>query len=262
MRKWMVFWARFFFLFFCALLWESCTPSKAQDKNKPPKSTLKLDVALDSFGGREQGIDSIIPTMVDIQAFIPGIQVDLKYATSDNFMHQQLYVLWKKPYMRKNMAVKLSKAQAILKAIDASLSLLIYDAARPLAVQRRMWQALDSIPPLQRGKFVSNPANKSVHNFGCAVDLTICRANGVPLDMGASYDDIRTIAYPSYESFYLKNGMLSAKQLEHRKLLRKVMNSAGFNGIPTEWWHFNGCSREFAQQHYKVIDQEQDIFNK
>lgn len=262
MGRLMLFWVRVFSFLSCLFLLQSCTNSKAQDKVNPPQVPPKPDTSLESHEMKTPSVDSIITTMVDVQAFVPGIYVELKYATLDNFVHQQLYKLWKKPYIRKNIAIKLAKAQATLKSINNGLSLLVYDAARPLSVQRIMWKALDSIPPRQRGKFVSNPANKSLHNFGCAVDLTICDAKGVPLDMGAGYDDIRTIAYPSYESYYLKKGLLTPEHLANRKLLRKVMNSAGFVGIPSEWWHFNGCTRDFARQNYQVIEQESDIFNK
>jgi D-alanyl-D-alanine dipeptidase len=130
---------------------------------------------------------------------------------------------------------------------------LVYDGVRPLSVQKAMWEALDSIPPKQRSKFVSNPANGSVHNYGAAVDLTICDINGKPLDMGAGYDDIREIAYPSKEQFFLSKGLLTEKHIKNRQILRKVMNYQHFKNIPSEWWHFNACSRNEAKKKYKIV---------
>jgi D-alanyl-D-alanine dipeptidase len=119
-----------------------------------------------------------------------------------------------------------------------------------------MWDALDSLPPVERGKFVSNPKNRSLHNMGAAVDLTIVDQQRNPLDMGAGYDDIRSIAYPSMEKQFLAEGKLTASQVANRDLLRKVMQSQGFRQLQTEWWHFNACSRAEGLAKYKVLLEE------
>jgi D-alanyl-D-alanine dipeptidase len=191
--------------------------------------------------------------LVDIQTINPTISIDLKYATTENFMHKQLYFNINRVYLQPDVALRLSNCQKFLKKINPSYSLLVYDGVRPLSVQKAMWEALDSIPPSKRGKFVSNPANGSVHNYGAAVDLTICDKNGTPIDMGAGYDDIREIAYPSKENYYLKLGLLKPYHIKNRKLLRKVMEYQQFRNIPSEWWHFNACSRKVAKTKYKII---------
>jgi D-alanyl-D-alanine dipeptidase len=197
---------------------------------------------------------SLLPlNIVAVSQYCPGVRVLLKYATADNFMKQVLYTTWKDAYLQKEVADQLNVAQGNLKKTHPTYSLLVYDAARPVSIQQKMWKALDTIPVKQRVKFVSNPNNRSLHNYGCAVDLTIADENGIPLDMGAGYDDIRSIAYPSMESYYLKTGALSSFQVENRRLLRKVMFGAGFTNISTEWWHFNACSRKFAASHYQAI---------
>jgi D-alanyl-D-alanine dipeptidase len=198
--------------------------------------------------------EALLPNnIVAVSQYCPGVKVDLKYATADNFMKQVLYTTWKDAYLQKEVADQLNVAQGNLKKTHPTYSLLVYDAARPVSIQQKMWKALDTIPVKQRVKFVSNPNNRSLHNYGCAVDLTIADENGIPLDMGAGYDDIRSIAYPSMESYYLKTGALSSFQVENRRLLRKVMFGAGFTNISTEWWHFNACSRKFAASHYQAI---------
>jgi D-alanyl-D-alanine dipeptidase len=191
--------------------------------------------------------------LVDIQSINSSIQIDLKYATTDNFMKKQLYFNIKKVYLQPDVALRLSNCQKYLKKLYPDYSLLVYDGVRPLSVQKAMWEALDSIPPKQRSKFVSNPANGSVHNYGAAVDLTICDINGKPLDMGAGYDDIREIAYPSKEQFFLSKGLLTEKHIKNRQILRKVMNYQHFKNIPSEWWHFNACSRNEAKKKYKIV---------
>lgn len=189
-------------------------------------------------------------TLVDIQTINPRIKIDLKYATSDNFMKMVLYDTITKVYLQKDVAGRLGKCQDYLTSLNPNLYLLVYDGVRPVSVQYKMWRALDSIPVRQRVKFVSNPANGSIHNYGAAVDLTICDQNGTPLDMGAGYDDIRKIAYPRMETHFLANGKLTNKQLENRKMLRKIMTSQNFRNISTEWWHFNACSRQTAKAKY------------
>lgn len=195
----------------------------------------------------------ITNNLIDIQIVNPSILVDLKYASEDNFMKQKLYFQLDKLYLQNDVALRLSKVQTYLKSLNSELSLLVYDGVRPLSVQQKMWDALDSIPVAQRTKFVSNPANGSLHNYGAAVDLTICDINGNALDMGANYDDIREIAYPKYEKKYFLLGELNQIQINNRKLLRKVMASQNFVNIPTEWWHFNACSREVAKKKYRIL---------
>lgn len=195
-------------------------------------------------------------TLVQVNRFNNKIFSELKYATSDNFMHRILYDTLKAVYVQQDVAKRLGKCQELLSSIDASLHLLVYDGVRPLSVQWEMWEALDTIPAAQRGKFVSNPRNGSVHNYGAAVDLTICTAGHRPLDMGAGYDDIRTIAYPSMEATFLGNGQLTREQVANRQLLRRVMRSQGFINIPTEWWHFNAWPRAVVKGKYAVVRYE------
>lgn len=194
-----------------------------------------------------------LENLVDIQTVNPSIQVDLKYATTDNFMHKRLYFDIDKLYLQKDVAERLSNCQKLLKKLHPNLSLLVYDGVRPLSVQQAMWEGLDTIPVAQRTKFVSNPANGSIHNYGAAVDLTICDENGKALEMGAGYDDIREIAYPRFEAEFLASGELTELHIENRKLLRKIMASQGFTNIPTEWWHFNACSRANAKLRYEIL---------
>lgn len=191
--------------------------------------------------------------LVNVQDSIPDILVDLKYSTEDNFMGKDVYGHMNRAYLQADVVLSLSEAQTYLKSIDSSLTLLIYDAVRPRSVQQYMWDILD-MPIWEKTKFVSNPANGSIHNYGCAVDLTIANTDGIPLDMGAGYDDPAKIAYPRYEKAYLDSGMLSNEQIGNRELLRDVMREGHFWGIQTEWWHFNRYSRERAKSMYEILE--------
>lgn len=212
---------------------------KKVKKKKPKELVIHL----------REGFDKL----VDIQSVDPSIQVDLKYATTDNFMRKKLYFDINKLYLQKDVALRLAQVQKYLKSLHPSYSLLVYDGARPLSVQKAMWDALDTIPVKERTKFVSNPASGSVHNYAAAVDLTICDAKGVPLDMGAGYDDIRKIAYPRYEADFLKSKQLTPEHVANRELLRKVMKSQKFVNIATEWWHFNAFSIKEVRKKYAIL---------
>lgn len=181
------------------------------------------------------------------------ILVDLRYATNNNFMHAVLYDTLNRLFLQKAVSVRLSLCQDYLDSVRPGFRLKVFDGTRPLQVQQEMWTALDSIPVFRRGKFVSNPLFGSVHNFGTAVDLTICGKNGEELDMGAGYDDFREIAFPSLEARFLKEGKLTQTQVDNRKLLREVMRSQRFSNIPSEWWHFNAFSRAEAEMRFQIL---------
>ncbi len=197
--------------------------------------------------------------LVDVQSLNANILIDLKYTGTDNFLGERLYYIIDKAYLQRDVAQRLSRVQEFLSKTHPGFRLLIYDALRPVSVQKKMWDALDTLPISQRVKFVSNPKNLSLHNLGAAIDLTIVNQQGLPLDMGAGFDDIRQIAYPSMEQSFLKSGQLSVQQIENRKILRTAMQSQSFRQLQTEWWHYNACSREEAKQKYTVIYNESQL---
>lgn len=191
--------------------------------------------------------------LVDISSIIAGILIDVRYSTENNFMNRDVYGHLNRIYLQPSVAEDLLKCQEKLKSIDSTLTLLVYDGVRPRSVQQYMWDILD-MPTSEKTKFVSNPKNGSLHNYGAAVDLTIANSNGEPLDMGADYDDIRTIAYPKHEKAYLDSGMITKQHIENRELLRTVMKAGGFWGIPTEWWHFNRYNRDRAKELFDIVE--------
>lgn len=192
--------------------------------------------------------------LVDVQSLQPRIRVDLKYASEDNFMGFNMYGGLDKAYLQPEVAQRLANVQDYLDENHPHLRLYVFDAVRPLSVQQMMWDALDSIPVNERIKFISNPRNGSIHNYGAAVDLTLFNTiTDTLLDMGAGYDDLRKIAYPKYEDSFLEKGLLTHEQVENRKLLRYAMRKGGFWVIPSEWWHFNAFTRDEAKEKFKQI---------
>jgi D-alanyl-D-alanine dipeptidase len=191
--------------------------------------------------------------MVDIQARCPSIYVDLKYSSADNFLKMDVYGDLNTAYLQPDVADKLKLAQTLLEKRNPGFHLLVYDAARPLHIQQRMWDALRD-RSLERSKYVSNPAQGgSLHNYGAAVDLTIADSSGQPLDMGTPFDYFGIEAHPNQETVLLAAGKLTAAQISNRQLLRMVMRQAGFFGISSEWWHFNSCTRATAKMRYAIV---------
>lgn len=190
--------------------------------------------------------------LVDVNGIDHSIQVDLVNSNPEkNFFRENYYDGLNKAYLRKEIALKLSKAQEILKSGHPGYSLLILDAARPRSISRLMYQKMKGT---KFEKFVANPAKGSMHNYGIAVDITIVDDRGNELDMGFSPFRKGTL-----ELYWLcakkKLGFnLTDKQKRNRKLLTDTMVNAGFISLSFEWWHFNGMPKSEARKRYKIIE--------
>lgn len=191
--------------------------------------------------------------LVDVAAIIPGIYVDLKYSTTDNFFGKDVYGELSRCYVQPVVADMLQKAHSKLKEEYPDLTFLIYDGVRPLRVQQLMWDSLDkpdSVKPL----YVADPKIGGLHNYGVAVDLTLAlQETGAPLDMGTPFDFFGYAAYPDREAQMLQEGKITAEQIKNREILRRVMAHGGFTGIGSEWWHFNAFSRKEAGEKFALI---------
>lgn len=189
--------------------------------------------------------------LVNIHTLAPGILVELKYSTTDNFLGEDTYGDLENCYLQRKAAKMLSEAQSILKASHPELTLLIYDGVRPRSIQRKMWALVVNTPTQE---YVANPDRGSVHNFGMAVDLTLASNDGIALDMGTPFDFFGKLAHPKHEDYFLSSGGLNTQQVENRKLLRKVMVKAGFKSISNEWWHFNAVPAKEARANYTIVE--------
>lgn len=190
--------------------------------------------------------------MVNVQEADPSIWVELKYATTDNFTKVILYQgELNKAYLHPLAAQKLAKAQEILKKNNPNLSLLIYDAARPRSIQHIMYNVVKDTP---QHNYVAEPTRTGLHNYGMAVDLTLCDDKGIALDMGTPFDFFGQAAAIRDEEGLVERGVLTKTQVANRRLLRKVMTQAGFLSIQGEWWHFNAVSLSDARAKYDVLE--------
>ena len=202
--------------------------------------------------------------LVDIQSLDKEIRVELKYATEDNFVGENMYGSLTTAYLLPHFARKVVEAQRILRERHPDYSLLVYDAARPISVQRRMRRAVEGTP-LQI--YVADGQKGGRHNYGVAVDLTIVDSAGRPLDMGAGFDhfgyeawvgndnDVTLAAYKAYVEALRKRGKISAEAAANRTLLLEIMDAVGLRPYVKEWWHFQErISMSATRERYKLLD--------
>jgi zinc D-Ala-D-Ala dipeptidase len=191
--------------------------------------------------------------LVDIQSLDTSLRVDLKYASTDNFTGKNMYGSLVKAYLQPEIAQKLMKSVQLLQREHSGYRFLVWDAARPRSIQWKLWKAVGGTSKFPEG-YVANPKRGSLHNFGCAVDLTILDQSGHQLDMGTAYDYFGDEAWPKKEDSLVSVGKLTFAQVKNRRMLRRIMYKSGFTALDTEWWHFNGCSFSEAQKRYEIIE--------
>lgn len=160
--------------------------------------------------------------LVHIRPETHGVVLDLKYATSDNISGRAIYAR-SLCLMHADAEVCLRRAVAL--AADRCYRLKIFDAFRPQEAQVLLWEAADD------KQYVADPRVGSNHTRGTAVDLTLVDAQGQALDMGTGFDDMTTLSHHF-------NPGVSALALANRQSLLDIMEGAGFEHIPHEWWHY------------------------
>jgi D-alanyl-D-alanine dipeptidase/CubicO group peptidase (beta-lactamase class C family) len=166
------------------------------------------------------------PDLVDLPVLDPTLKLDIRYATSNNFLSTPFYTS-AKAYLQRPAAEALVRVHQ--KLAKQGFGLLIHDAYRPWQVTKMFWEAT---PPKDR-IFVADPSKGSRHNRGCAVDLTLFdRVSGKPVRMVGGYDEFSDRSYPDYMGG-------TSLQRYHRDLLRRAMEDEGFTVYEAEWWHFD-----------------------
>ncbi len=191
--------------------------------------------------------------LINLNEVDSTISVNLKYADTNNFIHQKIYFGLKYAYLPKVVALRLCSAQTYIKKENPDLSLVVFDAARPLQCQKLMWDSL-KWPNYKKYNYIAPPSYKSLHNYGCAVDVGLidCKSNTL-LDMGTTFDAFDSLSQPKLEYYFLKNKKLSQSAYNNRLILRRAMKQAKFYGIGSEWWHFNYCTMQQAIQQFTLV---------
>ena len=178
------------------------------------------------------------------------VAVELRYATTHNFVGRNMYAGYDCAWLHRDAADALSNVATSLRALRPDLRVLVLDALRPQRVQELMW---DSLEGTDLREYLAPPDRGSIHSFGMAVDVTLIDVEGRELDMGTPFDDLTERSHPALESELLQRGEINATQVANRQILREVMNANGWQGISTEWWHFDCGDPIFVRENYMRI---------
>ena len=166
------------------------------------------------------------PDLVELVTLDPTIKLDIRYATTNNFLGTQVYTQ-ARAFLQRPAAEALLRAHRELK--QHGYGVIIHDGYRPWYVTKIFW---DATPDNQK-IFVADPAKGSIHNRGCAVDLSLYDlATGKEVRMPSGYDEMTERAYANYPG-----GTDAERAL--RNLLSRAMVAQGFTINNEEWWHFN-----------------------
>lgn len=198
---------------------------------KPKPKPLAPPPNLTDWATSPESFDST--KWVNLAKIAPSIVIDMRYATTDNFVKEQMY-LCGACYLRPKVASAIIDIHKELQG--KGFGLKMFDCFRPRPIQQKLW---NKVPD---ARYVTPPTKGSMHNKGAAVDLTIVDSLGNELDMGTPFDYFGEEAYHTYTKH-------SDTIAANRALLKTTMETAGFRSIRTEWWHYS-----FTKKHYPLSD--------
>ncbi|MCS7026945.1 MAG: amidohydrolase family protein [Bryobacteraceae bacterium] len=173
----------------------------------------------------EEG-DFLANDWVELSQLDPTIQLDVRYATANNFAGRVFYTQ-PRVFLQRPAAEALVRAHRKLRR--QGFGLKVFDGYRPWQVTRMFWE----LTPADKRAFVADPSQGSRHNRGCAVDVTLYdRKSGLEVEMPSGYDEMSERAHPNYSGG-------TARQRSNRDRLRRAMEEEGFTVFENEWWHFD-----------------------
>ena len=175
--------------------------------------------------------------LIDLEKHIPGIALDIRYATTNNFTGEQIYEE-ARAFARRPVADALKKVQDDLKT--QGLALKIFDAYRPYRATVKFYEVYRDTT------YVASPYQGSRHNRGCAIDLTlISLKTGEELKMPTGYDAFTREAWPT-------TPVRDPEARKNRQVLIDAMEKHGFRVNASEWWHFDFV----GWKNFEVLDIE------
>ena len=196
--------------------------------------------------------------LVDIRTLVPDIDLDMRYAGSNNFTGAPV-VGYAAPrcYLLEPAAKAIQRAEAALRT--SGYRLRIFDCYRPArAVRAFMEWANDPdestkaefYPALRKrdllGGYISPTSG---HSRGATVDLTLMRCDAsdacAPLDMGTPFDFFDPLANTDSPG-------ATPEQRANRERLGEAMRRAGLRNYPMEWWHFTLDPEPAPKQFFDV----------
>jgi D-alanyl-D-alanine dipeptidase len=170
----------------------------------------------------------------DLEDLDPSIQLELRYATTNNFVQEVMYDCGR-CFLRREVAKAVIRAHQDLQAKGYG-GLKMFDCYRPRPIQWKLWEKVPN------PDYVADPRKGSMHNRGAATDLTIVDKAGQELEMGTEFDFFGKEAHHDYTGH-------SAEVQANRDLLKATMDRQGFRWIRTEWWHYS-----YRPKTYEISD--------
>ncbi|PSM48537.1 D-alanyl-D-alanine dipeptidase [Chroococcidiopsis sp. CCALA 051] len=194
----------------------------------------------------------------------PLVKIPLeKFAVESPHPYQLLGAPYqgRSPYhLRQGVLDRLLQAQTYLQQSHPQWRIQIFDAYRPIAVQRFMVDYAFSLVLQAEGLTVeqlspdrqqalwqqvyqiwaipsTDPKTPPPHSTGAAVDITLVDAAGMTVNMGSPIDEMSARSQPDY--FASSADPVEQKYHERRQLLQDIMLKAEFTRHPGEWWHFS-----------------------
>ena len=173
--------------------------------------------------------------MVDLEKYIPGLVLDIRYATTNNFTGKKIYDR-ARAFARRPVADSLKAAMTEFAKHGAGIK--VYDAYRPYKATIMFYEIYRDTT------YVASPYRGSRHNRGCAIDMTIIDLKtGNEIPMPTPYDSFQKEAWPTTP---VKDPVIR----KNRELLITVMEKHGFRVNASEWWHFDFD----GWKNYEVMD--------
>jgi D-alanyl-D-alanine dipeptidase len=209
------------------------------------EKSIAQDTSLNKYGLQViNNVSTYTMKLLRLKQIIPGVWIDLRYATKNKFLQEKIYSKWADAYLCKPATVALSAVQKTLSI--KGLGLKIFDAYRPYAITEKMWEAVKD------DRYAADPKYGSGHNRGVAVDLTIISLKTKKeLNMGTGFDNFTDSAHHNFTKF-------SKEILDNRLLLKTTMEQFGFKALDTEWWHYSLPDAK----NYPLMDIDFDLLAK
>jgi len=190
----------------------------------PAETGQKIDIPTGEYVFDSEGNPVMVKNeLIDLRLYLPDAEYELLFATERNVIGEPLYPR-AIPLLQKDTAKKLQKAFEIFK--EDGYTLKIYDAYRPVSVQRRLFEVV------KNPHWIANPdTTASNHNRGCAVDIALLDADGKELEFPTPMHTFTEESARTCKTW-------SEEATQNVDYMTKVMKECGFNSITSEWWHF------------------------
>jgi len=177
------------------------------------------------------------PDLVELIKLDPTLRLDIRYATTNNFVGRAVY-REARAFLQRPAAEALVRANK--KLGKKGYGLVIFDGYRPRHVTKIFWNFM----PEEKKQFVADPDKGSPHSRGCAVDLTLFDLKtGKTVKMPSEFDE-----WTERSRINDQGGSKESRLL--RDVLKTAMEAEGFFPAELEWWHYN--YKDWGK--YKALD--------